>query len=142
MNVSGPLTFKDISRVGFLALAFACALLTSPSAQAQGCGAPAADVVSTVNLPGAPFSAIPTKDGCTIFVSLMVQQDRATTGHIAVFSRAGGKVTLAHDLSVPGQGFFGGMALSHDGKSLAVSNNSGILLLDTNRLALLWQIFG
>ena len=26
------------------------------------------------------------------------------------------------------------MALSHDGKLLAVSNNSGILLLDTNRL--------
>lgn len=41
---------------------------------------------------------------------------------------------MAHDLAVPGQGFLGGMALSHDGKLLAASNGSGVLLFDTGRL--------
>jgi DNA-binding beta-propeller fold protein YncE len=120
--------------VSLLAFSSPVLFLASASAQAQSCNAPSTDIVSSVSLPGAPFSAIPTKDGCTIFVSLTVQQDRATPGHIAVLSRAGGRVTLAHDLSVPSQGLLGGMALSHDGKLLAVANSSGILLLDADRL--------
>ncbi len=133
MNFSGLLTTHGISHAGFLALIFACALLATPSAQAQSCGAPATDVVSTVNLPGAPFSAIPAADGCTIFVSISVRDPRSPA-HIAVLSRAAGKVTLLHDVTVPSQGGLAGMALSHDGKVLAVSNGSGVLLLDADRL--------
>jgi DNA-binding beta-propeller fold protein YncE len=134
MNIFSLSTVRAKIRAGFLAFTFPVILMVSASAQAQNCSAPATDVASTVSLPGAPFSAIPTKDGCTIFVSMNLQQDRTTPGHIAVFGRAAGKVTLAQDLPVPGQGLLGGMALSHDGKLLAVSNGSGVLLLDANQL--------
>jgi hypothetical protein len=73
-----------------LAFAFPAVLLASAPAQAQGCNAPGADVVSTVTLPGSPFSVVPTKDGCTIFVSMISKQDRIMPGHIAVLSRAAG----------------------------------------------------
>jgi len=134
MNCFGLFAVRIRIFGGFLASSLPMIFLGSGSAQAQSCNVPSTDIVSTVSLPGSPFSAIPTRDGCTIFVSLTVQQGQATSGHIAVFGRAGGKITLAHDLSVPGQGFFGGMALSHDGKFLAVSNNDGILLFGTDRL--------
>jgi DNA-binding beta-propeller fold protein YncE len=117
-----------------LSFLFAAVLLASAPALAQTCGTPAADVVSTVELPGAPFAAIPTRDGCTIFVSMTSQQDRTTPGHVAVLSRAAGKVMLVHDIPVPSQGGVAGMALSHDEKLLAVANGSGILLFDANRL--------
>jgi hypothetical protein len=123
MTCTGLLPFS------YLAVALACA-----AAQAGTCNTPAAEIISTVSLPGAPFAAIPTRDGCTIFVSMNSQQDRTTPGHIAVLSRAAGKVMLAQDIPVPSRGGVAGMALSHDGKLLAVSNGSGVLLLDTSRL--------
>ena len=134
MNYFSLLTVRAKIRAGFLAFTFPVILMASASAQAQTCGATATDVVTTVSLPGAPFSAIPTKDGCTIFISINSQQDRATPGHIAVLSRAAGKVMLVQNLPVPSQGGVAGMALSHDGKLLAVSNGSGVLLLDADRL--------
>lgn len=87
-----------------------------------------------VSLPGGPFSAIPTRDGCSIFVSMSLQRDRSSPGHIAVLKRAGGKVTLVRDFPVPSQGGVAGMALSHDGKWLVAANGSGLLLFDTDRL--------
>jgi DNA-binding beta-propeller fold protein YncE len=133
MDFSSLLTVRAMGRAGLLISTFAIILLISPSAQAQTCNAPAPDVIDTVSLPGAPFSAIPTTDGCTIFVSVSVRDPQAP-GHIAVLNRAAGKVTLAHDVAVPSQGIAAGMALSHDGKLLAVANGSGVLLLDTGRL--------
>jgi DNA-binding beta-propeller fold protein YncE len=117
-----------------LPFVFPVALLAAAPAQAQTCGASAPDVVSTFTLPGAPFSAIPTRDGCTIFVSLTAPRDRTMPGHIAVLSRTGGRVTPAQDIPVPSQGGVAGMALSHDDKWLAVANGSGVLLLDADRL--------
>src|ERR1700722_6411294 len=113
---------------------FAAVLLASTPAQAQSCSTPATDTVSVVSLPGAPFAAIPTRDGCTIFVSMNSQQDRTSPGHIAVLSRAAGKVMLVRDLPVASQGGIAGMALSHDEKVLAVANGSGVLLFDAERL--------
>jgi len=134
MNCFSLLPVRIKIAAGFQAITFPVVLMVSSPAQAQTCNAPATDIVSTVSLPGAPFAAIPTNDGCTIFVSMNSQQDRTTPGHIAVLSRAGGKVILAHDIPIPSQGAVGGMALSHDGKFLAVSNGSGVLLLDADRL--------
>ena len=135
MNFFGLLTERAKIAAEFLVFTLPVVLLASAPAQAQTCNEPAMDVVSTVSLPGAPFSAIPTKDGCTIFVSINSQQDRTTPGHIAVLSRAAGKVMLVQDIAVPSHGGVAGMALSHDGKFLAVSNGSGVLLFDTDRLA-------
>jgi hypothetical protein len=134
MNFFNLITVRIKITAGFLASAFPIFLMASAPAQARSCNIPAVDVVSIVSLSGAPFSAIPTKDGCTIFVSMNSQQDRTTPGHIAVLSRTAGKTVLVQDIPVPSQGGVAGMALSHDGKLLAVSNGSGALLLDTDRL--------
>jgi DNA-binding beta-propeller fold protein YncE len=108
-------------------------LLGAP-AQAQSCGAPAGDVVSTLALPGTPFSAIPSHDGCIIFVSITERTDRASPGHIAVVRRAGGQLVLLHDIAVSPRGL-AGMAISHDGTLLAATDSNGVLLLDTAKLA-------
>lgn len=109
-----------------LALALAGALW------AQGawadCNKPAADAVMQVPLSGHPFSAIPTPDGCTLFVSLTAQHSR-----IAVLTRNDGQVQLAHEVAVPG--LVTGMALSPDGRTLAAANGAGVLLFDAARLA-------
>ena len=97
------------------------------SAQDATCNAPAQDVTSTFPLSGAPFSAIPTADGCTILVSLS-----GPGGHIGVFRRMSGTVTLAHDIllaSAPA-----GMTMSHDGELLAVAAGARVLLFDVSKV--------
>lgn len=107
-------------------LACLCAI-----AQAQTCNQPAAAVTAFTALPGAPFAAVASADGCVIFVSLSKQNSR-DQGHIGVLQRRGGTTTLAHDIAVAGSP--SGMSLSHDGRVLAVSNQTGVALFDTTRL--------
>jgi DNA-binding beta-propeller fold protein YncE len=117
-----------MTRLGFVVSTVLLALAAPAAAQTQ-CNVPSADVTASLALPGAPFAAIPTADGCTIFVSLTARG----VGHIAVVQRTGGAVSLAHDVAI-GNGLAGGMALSHDGKTLALANGSGVVLFDTARL--------
>jgi DNA-binding beta-propeller fold protein YncE len=104
-------------------------LLLMPAARAQtpGCARPPAQPVMQVPLPGHPFSAIPSRDGCNIFVSLPAQ-----TSHLLVLSRANGAVTIAHDIAA--KGGLTGMALSPDGKLIAATNQVGISLFNTAKL--------
>ena len=135
MNLLNMSKVRTKIPAGLLAFAFPAILMTPAPAQAQSCNTPTPDVISIINLPSSPFSAIPTSDGCAIFVSMSEGQDRVTQAHIAVLSRAAGKITLLHDIPVPNLGgIVAGMALSHDGKLLAVANFSGVLLLDVGRL--------
>src|ERR1700759_1178968 len=103
-----------IMRSGLAAACFFLAM-AAPAAAQEDCNAPAADVTSFTGLPGAPFSAIPSADGCTIFVSLF--QGRG--GSIAVFKRAGGNLTLLHNIAVPSPPV--GMTLNRDGKWLVAA---------------------
>lgn len=96
-------------------------------AQNATCNAPTKDVASTIQLSGSPFSAIPTADGCTIFVSLS-----GPGGHIGVYRRTGDKVMLTHD--IPIESAPAGMALSHDGKLLAIAAGAHVILFDVNKL--------
>ncbi len=107
-----------------------CVLIAGGAAQAQDCNTAGAETVVTVPLPGSPFSAIPTSDGCTIFVSL----SGPPGGRIGVFRRSRGTVTLAHEVRLPA-GSPAGMRLTRDGQVLAVSNNQGVILYDAARLA-------
>jgi YVTN family beta-propeller protein len=109
---------------------FGCLFALSPAAQAQNCNAAAAETVVTVPLSGSPFSAIPTSDGCTIFVSL----GGPPGGRIGVLRRAGGALTLAHEVRLP-SGSPAGMRLTRDGQVLAVSNQEGVVLYDAAKLA-------
>jgi DNA-binding beta-propeller fold protein YncE len=101
-------------------------------AAAQTCNQPAAAIATFTALPGAPFAALASADGCVIFISLSSRNPR-DPGHIGVLQRNYGIVTLARDLAISG-GAPSGMSLSHDGKVLAVSNQAGVALFDTARL--------
>src|SRR5271167_4956271 len=104
-------------------------LPTAPAAHAQGpdCAKPPTRPVMQIPLPGHPFSAIPSRDGCAIFVSMT---DRPS--HLLVLKRADGTVTVSHDITV--EGILTGMRLSPDGKLLAATNQTGVTLFDTAKL--------
>jgi DNA-binding beta-propeller fold protein YncE len=116
-----------VTRLVFAAAGLLMAI-AAPAAAQEDCNAPAADVTSFTSLPGLPFSAIPSADGCTVFVSLF--QGRA--GSIAVFKRASGKLTLLQNIAVPRTP--GGMTLNRDGKWLVAADQQGVMVFDTARL--------
>ncbi|MDB5740012.1 MAG: PQQ-dependent catabolism-associated beta-propeller protein [Alphaproteobacteria bacterium] len=109
-----------------LGLAAAGLLLGTQMARAD-CNTPMADAVTHVAVPGHPFSAVASADGCTIFVSLT-----AKDSHVLVLKRGEGAVTIAQNLPATGQ--VTGMALSPDGRFLAAANGGGVTLFDTARL--------
>ncbi len=114
-----------MGRVLVLALALA-GMMGAQGARAD-CNRPAKDAVIQVPVSGHPFSAIPTSDGCTIFVSLT-----ARPGSIVVLKRAEGVVTQAAFLPVAGP--VTGMALSPDGRFLAAANEAGVLVFEAAKL--------
>jgi DNA-binding beta-propeller fold protein YncE len=104
-------------------------LLLMPAARAQApdCARPPVQPVMNIALPGHPFSAIPSRDGCAIFVSMTERPS-----HLLVLTRADGAVTVSH--AIPAQGILTGMRLSPDGKVLAATNQRGISLFSTAKL--------
>jgi len=102
-------------------------LLAPFTVRASGCNQATREPLSYVRLPGEPFSALPSPDGCWIFVSL-------STGKpgVAVLSRHDGAVTLERTIEVRGSP--AGMSLTHDGKLLIVPSGSGVAFLDVERL--------
>jgi DNA-binding beta-propeller fold protein YncE len=105
----------------------AAGLLLGTQMARADCNKPMADAVTHVPLPGHPFSAIASADGCTIFVSLT-----AKDSHVLVLKRDDGQVTIAQNL--PALGLVTGMALSPDGRSLVAANGGGVTLFDTAKL--------
>lgn len=119
-------------RLPIRSLVLATLLCALPAlAQAQNCNQPAADAIAQIRLPGHPFSAIPTADGCTIFVSLPPTGPAETT-QLAVLTRSGGKVSLAR--TIPASDQITGMALSPDGRTLAAADDRGVTLFDVAAL--------
>jgi sugar lactone lactonase YvrE len=110
----------------------AAALLLPAAANAEAAHPPCAYTAGaqTVTLGGRPFAAQPTADGCWMFVSLTGVQ--ATAPGIAVLRNENGAFRLAHLVKTPGQP--AGVALSHDGRTLAVAAQERVLLLDVDKL--------
>ena len=119
-------------RVSVLLLGL-CAVLGAgrASAQSNDCNRSAPDAITKVPLPGQPFSAIPTADGCTIFVSL-TPANAAEKAQVAVLARRRGTVSLVR--TIPAADQIIGMALGPDGKVLAATDGQGVILFDTTRL--------
>lgn len=109
----------------------------STSSSAAGCNQPARDPVTWVDLPGKlPFQALPSTDGCWIFVSLAVGDSEASdsepAAQIAVLRRQGGQIAQTRLVQVGGNPT--GMVLTHDGKLLIVADGKRVAFLDTVRL--------
>lgn len=117
---------------GILLLVFS-ALVLAPAAQAQtpDCGA-AGPAVETVPLPAHPFAAIPSADGCTIYVSLLGKGERGK-GAVAALRRENGAPHVLASVEVdpaPTE-----MVLSHDGALLIAASGDGAAIFDTAKLA-------
>jgi DNA-binding beta-propeller fold protein YncE len=102
-----------------------------------GCNEPAADPIAWFDLPGQlPFQALPSSDGCWIFVSLATGDGEAgdddPKGNIALLKRRRGHIDLVRVAHVGGNP--NGMALTHDGRVLVVADGNRIAFLDTDRL--------
>ena len=102
----------------------------SASASAPDCNTPSRDASVTVSTPGNPFQALPSIDGCWVFVSITRGANESSA--IAVYRRARGKLELTRELRLAGSP--AGMALTHDGKLLVVSDNDRVAFIDTDRL--------
>ena len=88
-------------------------------AASSNCNQATPEPVVDVALPGHPFFALATADGCWIFVSMQKGNPPLQSG-VAVVQRTGGKATLARVVPLDNSV---GMVFSHDGKMLMVTND-------------------
>src|SRR5512133_3205437 len=115
--------------VPFALAAFTDASLASPPA----CNDAPLNPVTIVDVPGNPFQALPSADGCWVFASFPAATAGSTAG-IGLFRRSGGTLTLERLLPIDGNPT--GMALTHDGSLLVVAAGQRIAFVDPARLIL------
>jgi DNA-binding beta-propeller fold protein YncE len=111
-------------------LTLALSLLLHQQA-AAACNDPSPEPSISVDVPGSPFQALPSADGCWVFVSL----SRGTNGWpsgIGLYKRGGGTLRLERVLPIDGGPT--GMALTHDGTLLIVADGDRVAFIDTDRL--------
>jgi DNA-binding beta-propeller fold protein YncE len=119
------------------AIASCLGILRAAASPTTACNQPAAEPIAWVNLPGAhAFQALPSNDGCWIFVSLAPEDVAATAANpaaqIAIFTRKAGRISLSRVVRVGGNP--SGMALTHDGQVLVVADGNRVGFFDTARL--------
>jgi DNA-binding beta-propeller fold protein YncE len=105
----------------------AAMLAFAANAQPANCNASAASPSVMTALPSHPFTAVPSHDGCWVFVSL--------TGPgpgIAVLKRSGGAIELSR--VAPLASAPTGITLTHDGKLLIAAASDAVVFLDVQRL--------
>jgi DNA-binding beta-propeller fold protein YncE len=110
-------------------LASLACLLSWGSAALAAC--PYTAGAAAVQVPGRPFAAEPSADGCWMFAALVKGQG-GSQGGIAVLKNVGGAFSLAR--TVPLRRDATGVALSHDGATLVAAVGDGVAVLDTARL--------
>ncbi len=94
---------------------------------ATECNRAMASPLVHVTLPGSPFTALTSADGCWLFVSLTQPRPE-----VAVIARANGGLVLKRMVSLPGWPM--GMVLTHDGSLLIVADGPNVVFLDVGRL--------
>lgn len=101
-----------------------------PAATADSCNQPLQEATEFLPVAGNPFVAIPTQDGCWVFVS----EDSPTPGArgVVVFQRSAGTMHIVRTVELPINPY--SMALSHDGHLLVVTAGPGVVFLDVERL--------
>jgi hypothetical protein len=119
-----------MKKLAWVVLAFTAARTGAAWASQGDCNAPAPSPSVTVALPARPFTVTATKDGCWLFVSGF--DAAAGKAGIAVLQRDSGSIALVR--TVPLGSNAAGMALTHDGKVLAVAALESVDFLDVERL--------
>src|SRR5437660_7092970 len=123
------------TRTSGLACAALLTLSLAATASAQGgasqCNAAMSAPVSYVQLPGHPFSTIPSPDGCWLFVSLTSSNPKSTNG-VALLSRGRGQIALKRVFPVEAEPT--GMTITHDGKLLVVADGDYVVFMDTAQM--------
>jgi hypothetical protein len=127
-------TGMNSSKIWIVAVIALVGCRRSPNAAAPplatDCNAPSRDASVTVSTPGNPFQALPSADGCWVFVSITRGADNASG--IAVYRRANGTLSLVRETRLAGSP--AGMALTSTGKLLVVADADRVAFLDTDRL--------
>ena len=112
--------------------AILAAVLFAGASQAEPAAIPACDAsgpaVQEIPVSGEPFSAIASKDGCTIYVSSRTGR----SGRIAAFKRGPNGLSELGYVSASRAAF--GIALTSDGALLIVAEGDGVMFVDTARL--------
>src|SRR5580658_297259 len=108
-------------------LTMASMLAVAAQAQSANCNANAASPSVTIALPSNPFTAVPSRDGCWVFVSLT-----GGAPGIAVLKRSGGVVELSRVAPLASSPT--GIVLTHDGKLLIAAADNAVVFLDVQRL--------
>lgn len=127
---------RFLQAVAVSALVLVCLLFLPASSLARApaksadCNQPAPEPLTYVDLPGGPFSPLPTPDGCWVFVSLTKLP--GSPGGVAVLRRTGGEVSLVR--VIPVEGNLSGSVLTHDGKLMIVTTGKALAFLDADRM--------
>ena len=99
----------------------------------------ASDAWTTIQLPGHPFSIVPTRDGRWLFIS--VSSTTPAANGVAVLKRTAGYFAVERVYPIPAvknrppqRPGPSGMVMTHDERLLIAANDSDILVLDVPRL--------
>ena len=136
-----PRSFR-ISATAFQ-LAVAASIACSRTAPSQPACAPSgATPVALVGVPGRPFQALPTHDGCFILVSLVgpvepgdprrPPEAGAPPGGLAVIARMENESKVVRTVQLEGSPH--GMALTRDGRLLVVASDDRVAFVDVQQL--------
>ena len=120
-----PLRFSFV----FLAAAVPAAPASAHAQAPSDCNAPTADAIEHVKVQGSPFTAVPSSDGCWIFVTVANPGGR---GNVTALRRSGGVISA--ERSIPVNGNPTGLALTHDGTLLIVASGPMVAFIDVARL--------
>lgn len=102
-------------------------------AAASSCPKPQAHY--SVKVPYHPFDAVASSNGCWLFVSTMRRRTKDHTdprGALVVFRSKNGIFDLTNVVQLQHMGL--GLALSHDGKFLALAAYQGVMIFSTEKL--------
>ena len=143
-NSSNGYYLRGYAVVATLTLIFSvagCSPLHS-SDQGQPCSRQAHSAVTVVPLPGEPFQAIPTKNGCQIFVSLAgpvepgdprrPPRPDAPPGGVALVDRSSGEPRIVRVVTLKGSPY--GIVLTHDERTLIVASDDLLAFVDVPKL--------
>jgi DNA-binding beta-propeller fold protein YncE len=113
----------------FLAMFFGAAFASPADLP---CNLPPPSQMTTLPLPGHPFQAAFSKDGCWAFVSLLTNKEPEKFSGVAVLRRTEAGLELVRSIELhPGPV---GMVVTHDGELLIAANGQGIFFLSTASL--------